>query len=220
MNLGEAEHEFRRDVFDTVAAKYLYSREDIARWYNEAEFEAAIRAKLIFDDSSPATELSLSAGDRLVELDPLIHEIERAWLVDSSGAVHYLIATDRAELDRTDFRWRELTGRPTRLVHDDKAVTFNRIADADYSLRLEVFRGPRNVMVQRYDRPEIASEHHRGLLDWVKFRALSVPDLDSEAPGLAREHLAAFEARFGRRPEAGYARRNQANRPHRIKAWA
>lgn len=219
MNLGEAERLWRRSSTDTVAAKYLWSREDFAGWYSEAEVEAAVRANLIFDDWSSLTELSLVAGERRIAIDPSIHEIRKLWLIDSAGRISYADQVTRPELDCIDPRWRERTASPRRFIQDDKSITFDRLADAAYQVRMEVFRGPLKPMRNADDRPEIAAEHHRHLLEWVDYRAYSIPDADTENGGKSAAAFVAFEARFGRRPEAGYVRRKASNRPHRVKAW-
>ena len=219
MTLGEAERRWRESCTDTVSAKYLWSREAFAAWYSEAESEAAIRARLIFDDCSAATELALVAGDRRADIDQSITEIRKAWLVDAASRVHHLIQVTRKELDRTDPRWRERTGMPTLFVHEDKSVALNRIADAAYAVQMEVYRGPMRPLIRAEDRPEIATAHPFALFDWVDFRAYSIPDVDTEHPGKAAASLSRFEAHFGNRPTAGYVRRNAANRPHKIKAW-
>lgn len=218
MTLGEMIAAFRRDEDDN-RAPYLWSAPDLTTWFNEAQAEAALRSNLIFDDTSPATEFSLGAGDSFVVIDPSIYEIVKLKLVDAGGRVNYLWPSDRIELDRRDPSWRETTGIPSAFIHDDKTVTFNRIADAAYTARLEVFRLPLAVLDEDDDQPEIALVHHHRLVDWVRHKAYSIPDTDVINIGKAADALTAFEGYFGPRPQANESRSRNANRPHRVKAW-
>ena len=67
MTLAELISAFRVDERDTVEP-YQWSRLDLARWYNEAVEEAAIRKSLLREN----LEFVLSAGDSEVSLPPRI----------------------------------------------------------------------------------------------------------------------------------------------------
>lgn len=218
MTLGELIAAFRRDEDDNRVPP-LWADADLTKWFNEAQEEACVRASLIFDDSSAVTELALTAGASAVAIDPSIIAITKARIVDSGGRVTYLWPSDRIEQDRRDPRWRETTGLPTAFIHNDKSVTFNRIAEASYTVRFEVYRLPSAPMVGDDDEPEIAAPHHARLVDWVRHKAYSIPDSDLVNVGKAQSALVAFEGYFGPRPQANESRARYANRPHRVKAW-
>jgi hypothetical protein len=209
---------FRRDEGDNQEP-YAWARDDLAKWFKEAQEEACLRSKLIFDGSSPVTTIALAAGESVVSVDPSVLEIVQARLVDSSGYTRSLLLSDRIEQDRCNSRWREMTGIPTAVIHDDKALTFNRISDAAYTVKLDVYRLPLAPLADDSDEPEIAPVHHDRLIDWVRYRAYSVPDTYQEGRAKSSEALAAFEDYFGRRPQANESRAQRANRPHRVKAW-
>lgn len=217
MNLGELIAAFRRDEDDN-RQPHLWSDADLTVWFNEAQADACVRSSLIFDDFSAVTEVALAEGASVVDVDPSIVEIFRAVLVDSGGTVHFLWPSNRVEQDRLDQRWRETTGLPTAFIHDDKSVTLNRIADADYTVKLEVYRLPLELLADD-DVPEIALVHHGRLVEWVRYKAYLIPDSDIFNVGKAQSALAAFEDYFGSRPPANDSRARNANRPHRVKAW-
>ena len=63
MTLAELIAALRTDADDLVANPYLWSDAELTRWANEAEQEAALRAKLLFDASTTAVcQIAVLAG--------------------------------------------------------------------------------------------------------------------------------------------------------------
>lgn len=215
MNLRELRSAWRQDVFDTGTPP-LFSDANIARWFSEAEEEAAIRKSLL--RVSEGVEFELSPGDTEIALDPGIYEVRTARIVEA-GTTYWLSPSDRYEQDRLFRDWRDTTARPTAFFHDDMSLTFNRIVETAGTLKLEAFRVPSSPMEDDDDEPEIAAVHHRRLAGWVTYRAFSVPDADAMDKNRAADGLADFTDYFGHRPDADGRRDNNANRPHRVKAW-
>lgn len=217
MNLKSLVATFRTDT-DDLADPPGWVKADVVGWLNEAEDEACLRARLIFDQESGCTEIAIAAGDTTIPINPSIFEIETAYLVDADGRTHKLLQKDRTDLDRVFPEWRTTTDKPDAIIHDDKTLAFSRIVDAAYTLRLEVYRKPTEPMVGNEDEPEIHPRHHRMLVEWAKHRAYSVPDADLFDAKKAEIALATFEDYFGPRPDASVRRRQQANKPHVNKA--
>lgn len=213
MNLGELIANFRVDERDT-AAPYNWPDEDLTRWFNEAVEEAAIRKSLIREELT----LTLTAGDTGVTIPARVVEVRTARIVEA-GVTYWLDPTDRYEQDRLNRNWQDLTDRPTAFIHDDSSITLNRIVAASGELKLECYRVPVHPMADDNDEPEISAAHHRRLDGWVRYRAYMVPDSDFGDKKRAEQGLADFENYFGRRPDADHRRNNNANRPHRVKAW-
>ena len=213
MNLGELIANFRVDERDT-AAPYNWPDEDLTRWFNEAVEEAAIRKSLIREELT----LTLTAGDTGVTIPARVVEVRTARIVEA-GVTYWLDPTDRYEQDRLNRDWRDIIERPTAFIHDDSSITLNRIVAASGELKLECYRVPVNPMADDNDEPEISAAHHRRLDGWVRYRAYMVPDSDFGDKKRAEQGLADFEDYFGRRPDADHRRNNNANRPHRVKAW-
>lgn len=220
MTLADLIAQFRSDAVDAVTP-YLWSDTDVKRLLNEAEQEAAIRAKLLFDDSTPSIcEITTAAGVASYLLNALVHDIERAYITDASDAVvAFLGMADRLELDRTKPDWRTETREPTALIRDDRRLRFDCLPEAAYTLKLEVYRLPKQDMVANEDYPEIAAVHHRHLVQWALFRAYSQPDAETQDGTKALRAEAEFTRIFGPRPDASLRRRQQANKPHHNKAY-
>jgi len=221
MTLAELIAEWRRQNAATVEPS-MWSNTDLAGWFAEAETEACIRGNLIFDDTATAdlTTYSLAADFAApLVINPIITEIERAELIDAADTRFQISPIDRIELDRIRPEWRTKREQPTRYIKDDRTLRLSAILDAPYTLRIEGYRLPTNALTWSAPNasPEIASAHHMRLLEWVTFRAYSVPDVDSMDLEKAASGSAAFEQYFGPRPDAQMRRDQLANRPHRNK---
>lgn len=211
MTLDELKGVFRSRVADTVKP-YLWPDKEVDPWFAEAEAEAAIRSRLIFDTD----EFDFAAGDSpRIDLPSALFDIQYAELRDASGNVFHVDSTSRGDQDKYNPKWRHNIERPTFYIHDDKALILNAVPDQAYKLYIEFFRTPSNPMAADDDAPEIAEIHHLGLIDWVEFRAYSKPDSDAFNPGKAKEAEGRFIASFGKRPSADLRRRQNASRPHR-----
>ena len=204
--------EFRTQA-DDKKKPYLWGDTSVANWFNEAEREACIRAKLILDSDT----FSVNAGELSLDLPALLHHIQYVELIAADGKRDELSATSRRVLDFEASNWRNTTERPDRYIHDQSSLTFSALPDADYEVYIEFFRLPAQDMGLD-DEPEIPLVHQDGLVDWVLFRAFSVPDADGFDPKRSAMAEEEFTKRFGPRPGADMRRRQQANRPHRNRA--
>lgn len=209
MNLGELEADFREQSGDGVEP-FHWSPESVAKWFNEAEFEASIRALLIFD----SVEIVIAAGARSCALPGSLFDIRYAELRDSSGNAYEITGSGRQELDSKRPGWRTKRERPNEYIHDDKTLTLGAVCDAQYTLFLEFYRTPETPMANGPDVPEIAAIHHPQLIDWALFRAYSEPDADMFNPGKAKDAEGNFIAYFGKRKNSDLRRRQNASRPH------
>lgn len=212
MTLEDLITEFRGRATDTVAP-YLFSDDEITRWINEAESEAAIRARLIVD----TTEIDVSAGDPVCDLPEKLFDIRYAELRNTGGERFEVIASSRQGLDAARPGWRTRAARPCEYVHDDKALMLGAVPDADYTLALEFFREPAYPLTNDTDEPEIHARHHVHLVEWALHKAYSKPDAETQNPGEAVKAEQTFTQYFGRRPNADTRRRQNASRPHRNK---
>ena len=76
MNLLELRQAFRKETQD-LQAPYAWSDEEIDRYLNEAEDDAARRSGLLVDSTSVAAEYDIAAGDEAIELHPSVIYIRR-----------------------------------------------------------------------------------------------------------------------------------------------
>ncbi|MDN5539966.1 MAG: hypothetical protein L0H08_23745, partial [Comamonas sp.] len=75
MNLEDLIASFREDSSDEVEP-YLWGDDTVTRWLNEAQDEAAVRGRLLLDDSTPAvTTIAVSAGQASYQLHAKVYEI-------------------------------------------------------------------------------------------------------------------------------------------------
>ena len=219
MTLAELELAFRVKVGDFVIP-YHCSSVEFASYVNQAESEACRRARLIFDKTTPEVcELVITAGDTVKDLHPLIVEVTAAYLLDANGDHIPLVNVDKVELERIKPGCREDEQQPERYMIEDKTIEFDAAADADYTLRLEVYRLPLAALVAPSDEPEIAAVHHDKLLEWVCHEFYSARDEKTHSPELAALHERGFEDYFGLRPNVDLRRRTWSNRPQHNKLW-
>ena len=196
MNKGELRTRCRREMKDTVKP-YSNSDEDLGTWLNEAETEAARRAFLLVDSTSEATQLEISAGDIGADLHEAVIFVRRARLASTKRP---LVATVARTMDEMSPSWEEASAStPQRFVPDWQTGYLrlyppSKIAD---TINLTVVRKPLKPMVDDSDSPELREHYHLMLLDWVKFRAYSVPDSDFFNANKAAIHEAAFIKNFG-----------------------
>lgn len=203
--------EYRRQADDN-ASPQLTSDETLFGWVNEAEREAAIRASLLFDDTSAFLSIPVIAGTHTYSLDPRIHAIENVSLQLTAGGRPTELDLVGMDEIRSRCDWKTKTGRPTHAIHIDRLHLRIWPTPSTYyagTLALEVYRHPYVEMDQPDDEPEIPAEHHLGLVDWLLWRTFSQKDGEQYDPGRANDALARFEERFGERDSADVMRRKR-----------
>jgi len=220
MTLEELIAQFRVDA-DDLADGALSSDTAITAWLNEAEAEAAIRARLIHDVSTPAVcSIPVVAGTIVYPLHASIIEITRAVFMPAGTTTEYdLYLTDRVEQDRLHPGWRNRTDTPREAIQTDTTLQLGCIPSTNGTITLEAYRLPlKNIEDAASESPEIGRIHHRHLVQWALHKCYSRPDADQHDPGRADKALAEFTKVFGIRPDADYRRSTQANRPNGNKA--
>lgn len=218
----ELVNRFRQLSQDEVEP-YLWEDAFALDMLNEAEREAADRARLIYDDGY---EIAVTAGTARYEIDPKIIDIERAALAaDGDGRPPLKLKLfDRLELDwRTPPRSKHEAGlpwgRPFGLVCDGtQTVEIAPGPKRDGRLLLGAFRLPLADFGEDAS-PEIPAIHHIALVDWALYRAFSIPDADEANEQLAAYYSDRFDKYFGRRIDARKRRMQRANKPHVNKLW-
>ncbi len=201
----------------------LWADDDVRRWFNEAEREAAERARLLQDKLTPAvTQIPLVIDQRTYLMHPSIFDVESVGLTQDTGKFGDLCLTTEQELDYYASRhpnvrgWaREyyVYGEPKGNGQAGMRIVLDRAPNlADGMLTLNVYRYPLREMEDSDDEPEIARRHHDGLVDWVLYRAYSERDIEASAPNRAANHLAAFTDRFGVRRDANVMRKHRQQR--------
>lgn len=209
-----------RDV-DGQSDDLFWSDEAVADWLTEAELEAAIRKRLLFEDTrADMCLITVTSGSSSYTLHPAWFEITGAFLA-RTGSTDYcrLHATDRDELDGLCPNWRFERYEPGAFIQDDTRIVLPGRVQFGYTLRLEGYRVPLEPLKNDGDEPEIAQVHHRMLVQWALHRAYGVQDADSFDPQRSDKALAKFVQYFGLRPDADLRKDARANHPHHNVAW-
>lgn len=196
----------RRHIDDSTLQPRV-SDTDIADDLNEAESEAAVRAKLIRDDTTDSiTLLQFLTDAHTVTLDASIFEVAR--VINSDTGDEILPVTEEQLYVRG--RWQSEEGNTPegyliKLLPNEQLQfrLFPIYTGTDpINIRLEVFRTPLLPMEDEDDEPEIGAVNHMALIFWAAWRAWTVRDPDIESPADADRALAAFEGFFGQRDTA------------------
>ena len=198
----------------------LWADDDVRRWFNEAEREAAERARLLQDKTTPAVctvPLVVNINEYL--LHPSIFDVETVGLTQDTGKYCPLSRGHERDIENYTRRYaaqrgwgREyfIYGEPRGNGTANMRLVLDRKPNVDDGyLTLNVFRYPLQDMEDPDDEPEIARRHHDGLVDWVLYRAYTERDIESSAPNRAATHLADFTRRFGERLDANVQRKHR-----------
>lgn len=213
MEAGELIAEARGRA-DDVGTEALYSDSTFLGWLSEAQEEAAVRARLFYDDSSRFTRITLAAGRSTYPLDPRIFFVDAAHFIPVGAG-----RTRSLEVGGIDkLRERRVgvadTGRVCQVAQVNKTLRVSRTPTAEHlgTVQLAVYRLPLNRIEDAGDELEIPVEHQLGLVDWVIFRAFSQKDSEKEDPQRAAKAELDFERRFGPRRDADALRRHHERR--------
>lgn len=195
----------------------LWSDDEIAGYLTEAVNEAAERALLIEDHTTPAAcTITLQPGVGEYKLHPAVLRIKRL-----SWNGRPLSETSTEELDDEHLAWETLPGRPCRFVHTGSdTLRLFRIPRAEdiavaSTLALTVYRTP----LEPYSAdngsevPELKTLYHDRLMQWMYRCAYLKKDSETFDPNAAAKHEAAFTASFGQRPDANVQRKRRDKRP-------
>lgn len=237
MNLAELILQVRRDADDwgdRAGKGTLVSDADLADYLNEAEDEAALRKRLIWDNA--ITSIAVSAGQSNYPLvagtaAAKLFEITRADLypmTDPTGPVYGTRPTVTLRLvtqelmDNVYPNWREERGEPRFFLFEPGVRVYLPIqVSRPYKLVLEGYRTPLEPMALEEGEtsiPEIPEMHHRRLADWALYRLYERPDSEVFDPMKSARALAKFERYFGYRLMANGAHENAVDQPNRILA--
>lgn len=202
---------------DDRAAPYLWDDATITAYLNEAEAEAADRARLLRDSTSPFTTVNVVAGSAVYPLHKLILGLDRV-LLDGCR----LDRTTVDEMDRGEHRWEARTGRPGCFIEDENGRSLRLWPEpvADGVLRLTVYRLPKCPMevADLHSEPEIHCRHHSRMIDWAVYLAFSRRNSDEEDRRRAADADALFTVSFGERLNANVQRKQRGRRVPVVRA--
>jgi hypothetical protein len=223
-----------RLLADDRIEPYRLDDVDAQTWLLEAETEAAIRGRLIVDLAT----IGVTGGQPFCWLPDGFYELSHVAFVDAEGARHPLKLVTSEYLDLEAHKepsrlivprgtgynqppnldnWRDATGHPPLFaVQDDTRLRLVPIPTEAGTLHLEGYRTP---LREVDDDPEINAAHHPILAQWVLYRALSTPDVDTMDVQRASAALAEFTRYFGEKPDADLRRSTRHDTPHHVEAF-
>jgi hypothetical protein len=204
MNLRDLIDAFRDEATDNGDPP-LWSDARLIRFANEAQIEACRRGQLLTDSTSRVCEVAVPAGDPMVTLDRSISNVVRARLASTR---RLLQPVTLEYMDSSGDIWEDASGTPFLYVTDCQTgvVRLYPTPTVDDSILLTVQRYPLDAMAADTDEPEIRTDAHYALVQWMLYRAYNKQDADGFNPQKAKTALAEFESEFGRRSSA----RNEA----------
>lgn len=213
-----------RSLSNDKAEPYFWSNEELAEWFNEAQTEACIRARLLHTDGNGFEPVLVDSGVAHYKPDYRLYEYDNVRFVpdDGSGAVRLkLISTE--EMDIACGEWRDgKQGKPVYALQGDTDLVLVPTPDVSGSLTIGGYHIPLSdmaVATMDTDKPEINPIHHRRLIEWVLYRAFSIPDTEVFDPQRSANGLYRFEEYFGIRVDSDLRRATREDRPHTVKPF-
>ncbi len=223
MTLAELMAAAREDADDTAVGSF-WSDAVLTRYANQAQDEAARRARLILDSETatervPAggitdpldpgyvrppnvCEYPVTTGTRFIVLHPKIMFVKTVKVDGRPLPVPRIHVKDLEE--RIDGWENADVVAPIAYIPNKQAGSlwfYSGFAE-DSTVRLTVIRRPLYALENLTDEPEIPEHLHEYLTHWMVFRMLMKPDEDIKNATLANGHLALFEQQFGRASSA------------------
>lgn len=229
MNLGDIRGEARILLDDTVPdgnGNYLWSDAELNLYINKAVDEAAERAFLIVDSTTPeCCRIAVTAGNATYPVHDSVLRIERVY--DSTNQ-QVLSDTDFRTLDDSGQLWDTVTNKPTHYIFginhygldDDNnhTITLYPVPNAGLTLNLTVFRTTIDNLITDFDIPEIPGRRHFDLIDWVLSLAYMKRDVDTFDPNKSAQHADKFAQNFGIKKSARWNELHRSQRRIRTRA--
>lgn len=221
MTLEDLINQYRVAAQDRVDPGFV-SEPDLIDMFNEAEKEAAIRGRLIYELIDPAVcEISVSAGQRHYSLHPSLYEISHLSVKSSDHGCRQSVYLVSAEaLDHKAPGWRdEEAALPAYAIQTDRALVLAPTPSENSTLHLEGYRLPLQKMESLGDKPEISEAHHPYLHLWVLHKVFSIPDAEMFDPSRSSLAEQEFTRYFGPRPDSDLRRITREDVEHHVEAF-
>ena len=188
---------FARELLDDEAEPHLWSDVELVGHLDEAQKEAARRARLCLDATTTATSrLTLEPGTSVYALDPRVIRVERARISTEILPLRMVLTRD---MDARMPGWEDSVDPVAVLVPDweTQKVRFVGTPAEAATVILSVIRLPLEPIASPDDELEVAEHHARSLAFWILHRAYLKRDSETHDPAKSAEALALFEREFG-----------------------
>lgn len=206
--------EYRRRADDDAAPPHV-SDAQVFAMLSEAEREACMRDHAIFDtETAEIVSYAVAADAASVTLDPRVLRIDHATFTPTTSTRACTITLTGIDAIRERQNGNTYTASyPSLAAHSARTtLTLFPAPTAAGTLALDVYRLPLYDIEGEADEPEIGTELHDGLVDWVLYRVYSTKDSELEDPARAQTALRDFTDRFGERRSADAQRRHRERR--------
>ncbi len=188
-----------------ITAPYLWSSSDVFSYMNDAYRMFVRLTGGIPDFTSPATEVSIIAGEAVGVLDPSILKINKAQRASDGGEIEIINYTDLGKMAPVTNDY----GQPQTLTMDSQpgivrygiigmqrnTVRWVKVPLVDDMANLIIYRLPFGRITDGgQDLTDVDEDHHLSLLDWMKYRAYGKQDADAFDARKSEDYKATFEA--------------------------
>lgn len=219
MTLDDLIAQFRVDSGDKLEP-YLCTDEEVTAWLDEAQDEAAIRARLLHESTlADLCQIPVTAGVHTYTLHRLMGELSYVgWMAEGDSRVVELELVSREDLDARKPGWRQRNDRVAFAIQDDTRIRLAYTPAVPGVLTLEGYRRPLKSL-EMSGKPEIGDIHHRHLVHWALYRCFDRPDAELFDADRAAREQAAFTKVFGLRPDADARRSTRHDQHQTNQAW-
>lgn len=199
MMLSELISTYRYEA-DDRKTPYLLSDVELKEFANDGQNEACRRARLLLDSTTAATcRLTFTAGGSpVLKLDPRVIQVRRVVWTGRSLPLRPRL-TSQMDLDFPGWETQPTQEEPSLYVTDvaPQAIRIYPTPSVSGALGLSVYRLPLDPMVELDAVPEIPEYAHRGLLQWMLFRAFGKTDADTFDTKKSATAYSLFVKEFG-----------------------
>lgn len=205
MNANELADYFRSQVRDDVAP-YLWSDDELFVYMNEAQKMFVRLTNGIYDVTSEACSVAVTAGEKYTTLHPTLLTIRKAYYVNPTTnerrELRVINLSDTNSLTTSDygvFNNPSLGNTPGVVTHmvigeeRGKARWIN-IPVETTTVEMAIARLPLTSLSPSQTALEVPDEHHVSLIEWMKHLAYNKQDGDAYNPKTSAESEARFRA--------------------------
>jgi hypothetical protein len=165
--------------------------------------EAVRRGYSIIDSETPSIcHLTYTANNPVIALDKSVIVLRSA--IVTGQIIPLLVNATVDWMDRVYPGWRGTTAKyPSILIRDWKSGSVRAYPNPTQSGAIDISVAREPVpMVLAADEPEIPARYHRSLVYWMRYRAYSKTDTETENEDEADKAEKRFAAEFGERRSA------------------
>lgn len=212
MTLEQLINQFRLMANDRIAP-YFWSDADITHFLNEAEREAALRARLLLSE----TRIPVTVGAAIYSIGKMF-ELEKLAFV-SEGKTTALQLASQSFINEAYPDWTQKKGAPVYAMVANGWLRLFPEPMTDGEVVAHGYSMPENELTAPADTPEIREQYHGELVNWALYRAFSIPDSETFDPSKSALGLREFETVFGLKPSANIRQSARENLPQTNKVF-